>query len=287
MAEMNNKLQLSILIVSWNVREHLKRCLQAIYQHTSGIDFEVIVVDNASNDGSADMVAKEFSQVQLVRNLKNRGFAAANNQVIKLAKGEYILFLNDDTEITSNIFKTLLDKYQALDSAIGMLGCRLLNPDGAQQASVRKLPTIFDQTVILLKLQHLFPKLLTKYWQSNFNYQQEQIVEQVMGAFMFMPKVVLDKIGYFDERFFNWFEEVDLQKRLQEQHYKILYTPIVSCIHVKGPSFKQLSKPAAQKMFNASMLSYFKKHHSVLAVIWLGILWPFSILLAYALNFFR
>lgn len=280
-------MDLSIIIASWNVKQYLEQCLQSIFTYTKGITFEVIVVDNASQDGSAEMVASQFPQVQLIRNTTNRGFGAANNQGLAQAQGQYILFLNDDTKIKDNIFKILVDKYNATTESIGMIGCRLVNADGSQQYSVRAFPTVFDQTVVLLKLHHLFPKLLDHYWQKNFDYSQEQTVDQVMGAFMLIPKQLLDQVGAFDEAFFNWFEEVDLQQRLKAVGYQVLYTPIVSCTHVKGPSFVQLTKPAAQRMFNRSMRTYFRKHHSVVAYAWISLLNPVSIMLAYALQALR
>lgn len=280
-------MDLSIIIVSWNVKQYLRQCVQSIFKYTQDITFEVIVVDNASNDGSADMVANEFPQVHLIRNATNRGFGAANNQGLAQAQGKYILFLNDDIEIKDNIFKTLVHQYNATTEPIGMMGCRLINLDGSQQYSVRAFPTVWDQTIVLLKLHHLFPSLLNSYWQKNFDYSQEQVVDQVMGAFMFTPKKILDTVGSFDSAFFNWFEEVDLQQRLVQAGYQVLYTPTVSCIHVKGPSFAQMTKPAAQRMFNRSLRTYFRKQHSVLAYWWISMLSPISITLAYVLQVVR
>lgn len=281
-------MELSIIIVSWNVKPLLRTCLNSIYSHTKDLSFEVFVVDNASHDGSADMVAKDFPQAYLIKNHRNVGFGKANNQAFKKAHGRYILFLNDDTEIESNIFKKLITKYDRLgDASVGMMGCRLVNADGSQQESVRAFPTVFDQTMILFKLHRLFPWLVSGYRQSHFDYDTEQTVDQVMGAFMLVPRAVLDEHGVFDEDFFAWFEEVDLQKRLHNAGYEILYTPTVHCIHVKGASFDQLRRPKAQMMFNKSMRTYFRKHHIFLSYFWISIVQPLSIILAYATQIFR
>ncbi|MDP3971192.1 MAG: glycosyltransferase family 2 protein [bacterium] len=280
-------MDLSIIIVSWNVRDHLRDCLASIYKYTTGLDYEVFVVDNDSHDGSADMVAKDFQQTHLIRNKKNRGFGAANNQALSRAKGRYILFLNDDTEIQDNILQRLVSKYDSETRNIGMIGCRLVNPDGSQQDSIRAFPTAFDQTAILLKMHHIFPWLISGYMQKKFDYSKEQAVDQVMGAFMLMPKKLLDKFGSFDETFFAWFEEVDLQKRLQNEGYDVLYTPEVKCIHVKGASFKQLRKPKAQKIFNHSMRYYFKKNNSLLSYLWIAIVQPISIFFSYVTQILR
>lgn len=284
-------MDLSIIIVSWNVKDHLRNCIQSIYRYTTNITFEVFVVDNASADGSADMIEQEFPSVRLIRNAENRGFGAANNQAASQAIGEYILFLNDDTEIHSNIFTPLLTRARAVGDAssdkLGMLGCQLRNPDGTIQESVRAYPTVMDQTIILLKLHHIFPSLVQHYMQSDFDYTSEQSVDQVMGAFMLSSKSVLDKVGYFDEGFFAWFEEVDLQQRIKAAGYSIIYTPLAQCTHVKGASFYQLRKPRAQRMFNASMRYYFKKQHSVFAYLWITAIQPLSVGLAYVAQIFR
>lgn len=277
-------MQLSIIIVSWNVKPLLERCLQSIYHYTTGLTFEVFVVDNASADGSADMVAQHFSKVKLIRNLENKGFGAANNQALQQAVGEQILFLNDDTEIFDNIFKTLYDKMHSLPGKVGMIGCQLRNPDGSVQESVRSFPTVWDQSIILLKLHHLWPQLIKRYVCAKFDYTQEQYVDQVMGAFMWTRADLMKQIHGFDEGYFVWFEEVDMQKTLSNLGYTVLYTPIVSCLHVKGQSFKQVRKPKAQAMFNHSMRYYFRKHHSTAAWLWLMALQPLSLLLAYVAS---
>lgn len=274
-------MQLSIIIVSWNVKPLLQRCLQSIYQYTNSLTFEIFVVDNASTDGSADMVTQHFPKVKLIRNPINKGFGAANNQALQQATGEQILFLNDDTEISDNIFKILYDKMQSLPKTIGMIGCQLRNSNGSVQASVRSFPTVWDQSVILLKLHHLWPSLIKQYVCSTFDYSREQTVDQVMGAFMWTRADIMKQIHGFDERYFVWFEEVDMQKKLHNLGYNILYTPLVHCRHVKGQSFKQVRKPNAQAMFNRSMRYYFRKHHSAAAWLWLMALQPLSLLFAY------
>lgn len=277
-------MQLSIIIVSWNVREHLCRCLESIYQYTVGLDFEVWVVDNASVDGSADMVQTEFPSVHLVRNSTNRGFAAANNQAARLATGDCILFLNDDTELQENIFPTLLQSLTTAPATVALLGCTLRHSDGSIQPSVRRFPTWFDQTVILFKLHHVWPALVRRYQCHDFDYTRAQPVDQIMGAFMLGRRAVLEQVQYFDEGFFVWFEEVDLQKRLQQLGYTVMYSPAASCVHAQGKSFVQLSKPQAQRLFNRSMRHYFKKHHSWLAYAWITLIQPISLFLAYAIQ---
>ena len=157
-----NRPTLSIIIVSWNVRDLLRRCLQSIYDQTK-IPFEIFVVDNASSDGSADMVAKEFKNVKLIRNPKNRGFAAANNQAVKLTRGEYIMFLNDDTEILDSALDKMT-KYLEKASSTGIAGARLLNSDKTiQVGTARTFPSCKILATMLLGL-HAF--LMKKEWHS-------------------------------------------------------------------------------------------------------------------------
>ena len=257
-------MDLSIIIVSWNVRDLLEKCIKSIYLHTKDLNFEVFVVDNASTDNSAEMIKKEFPQVKLIVNKENAGFGKANNQAYELASGKYVLFLNDDTEIFDNIFLALIHKYERLEvdhDKVGMLGCKLLNADKSIQKSVRKNPSLRDQIILLTKLHNVFPDLLKDYWQLDFDYAKEQEVEQIMGSFMLSKKEIIDEVGSFDENFFVWYEEVDIERRMQKAGYKIFYTPVVECMHVGGVSFNQLMAVKKQLNYNKSMLYYFKKHH--------------------------
>lgn len=277
---------LSIIIVSWNVREQLRACLQSISQYSTGVTSEVIVVDNASHDGSADMVATDFPQVRLIRNNSNRGFGAANNQAIQIAQGTDVLFLNDDCQLTSNILPQLHTILRS-NPQIGMIGIKLLNQDGSIQQQVRAWPTVLDQTVIQLKLHHLFPALAKRYLMTDFDYSVSAFVPQVMGAFMYMPAVLAKQYGPFDEAYFVWFEEVDLQRRLQAAGLMVWYEATLGCIHAKGQSFQQLAKPKAQRLFNRSLRTYMRKHHGVLAYLWFLALHPISMTLAYGAQMVR
>ncbi len=147
-------MMLSIIIVSWNVRDLLQKCLESIFKYTQNIDFEVIVVDNASKDGSVMMVEEKFPKVELIANQKNLGFAKANNQGIDKAQGKYILVLNGDTELIDSSLEKLVDLMEE-NKEWPILGCKLLNSDKSLQESVRRFPKFFDQFLILLKLHHL------------------------------------------------------------------------------------------------------------------------------------
>ena len=292
---------ISVIIVSWNVRELLKKCLESIFRYTNkntpmegvfsgnsakpvsgisgvshledsiqgekdlssatqmdGTGFEVIVIDNASFDGSVEMVRNDFPQTRLIANQENRGFAAASNQGIREAKGEYVLLLNSDTELIENSLQKVVEK-MCSDSSISVLGCKLLNPDKTLQPSVRHLPTIWSQLVILFKLHRVGLAKLYWYLMKDFDYEREAEVDQVMGAFFCIRKSLLDKIGLLDEGYFIWFEEVDFCRRTKKAGYKVVYWPGTAIIHHGGQSFAKQMTLKKQWWFFRSALRYFTK----------------------------
>ncbi len=254
-------MDISVVIVNWNVKELLQKCLESVFQYQHSYRVEVIVIDNASSDDSVEMIRGKFPQVQLIENEKNIGFAAANNQGIKMAKGRYIFALNPDTEIKENTFQVLIQTATEYPKA-GMIGCKLLNPDNSTQNSVRRDPTTKALWQIALKIPKLIgnTNAIKNYLATDFNYQMEQEVEQIMGACMFIKKEMLNEIGLFDESFFIWFEEVDLCKRARNAGWNIIYTPKTHIVHYGGESFKQELTLKKQKMFFKSALIYLKKH---------------------------
>lgn len=282
-------MQLSIIIVSWNVKEHLRNCLKSIQAHTKGVSYELIVVDNASHDGSIKMLRTEFPDVHLIANTENKGFGAACNQGAATATGEVLCFFNDDAFLKSDSFSLL---YQRVikNSMIGVIAPHIVHLDGSHQDSVRRFPTCKDQVIILTKLHNFFPKLpaIRSYYAYDFDYTKEQEVDQLMGACMIMRKEVFDRANGFDEVFFVWFEEVDLQKRIKEQlGLQIVYTPETEITHAKGASFSQVMSLTSQRRLNRSMRYYFRKHHGIIQAAMLTLLQPLSLLLALLVQIYR
>lgn len=227
-------MQLSVIIPSFNSKTLLRKCLSSIYRETKQIDFEVIVVDNNSQDGSAEMVKREFSRVELIRLLKNLGFGKANNLGAKKARGKYLLFLNSDTEILEGaidkVVKVVKDR---------VLGCRLVYPDGSFQQSAGYFPTLFKVLVSFCFLDNLpiLGKVFKPFQVSDKEfYKREQEVDWVTGAFILVGKERFLEAGGFDEKIFMYFEEIDLCFRLKEQGARVFYTPQAKIIHVKGGS---------------------------------------------------
>lgn len=256
---MNGAVELSIIIVNWNVRDLLQANLARLFSLTSSHGFEVIVVDNGSEDGSVAMVKEQFPHVHLIRNEGNRGFAYAVNQGLRVAKGSVLLLLNPDMLVNEGaIDHTVETLMRQMD--IGIMSVLLKREDGTVVASVRRDPQFVDQLAILLKLPHLFPKVIDYYLAKDFDYTRSQNVDQVRGSFFAFRRDVYEKIGPFDAKnFFIWFEEVDFCKRVRQAGYRIWYSAEVTCTDLVGRSFRQRTARWKQYHLSRSMAYYFKK----------------------------
>lgn len=280
-------MQLSIIIVSWNVKDLLLKCLHSIYQHTQGIDFEIIVVDNDSKDNTVLIVAQNFPQVHLVISNQNLGFAKANNMGLEHAQGKYVLFMNPDMELVENSFSKLIHLMEQ-DEKLALSTCQLIYPDHSRQNNIKNNPGFCDQFLILLKLHHLFkPKCLQRYLAKDFDYTKQQDVKQIMGAFTFCNGEVIRKLGGWDSNFWLWWEDLDLCKRVQNAGYKIIYTPNTKIVHHEGKSFEQKQSLEKQIRFNRGMRLYFRKHMGFLVYLFISLLGPVSLLLSWLTQIFK
>lgn len=289
-------MRLSIIIISWNVREKLEKNLQAIYQSQRNFDhFEVFVVDNNSSDNSVEMVAKKFPQVKLIINQENLGFSRANNQALRQASGDFILLLNPDMQVMPDTLVNMIN-WMIKNKQASVAGCNLVNQDGKTIQSVRRFPTIWDQLAIVLKLPFISSKVLKKYLQVNFDYNRPSKVDSIRGGFFMVrntrPVIPLSKINFIhhsiegamfrlDERYFLWFEEVDFCRQVYQNKGEVWYTPTVKCVDYVGQSFKQIKSTQKQKYFRDSMLKYFKKWHPKWQYYILWILWPIGLFLTW------
>lgn len=274
-------MDLSIIIVSWRVKELLEQCLASIFRQSFDFSYEVIVIDNNSGDGTVEMVEADFSQVQLVKSQINLGFARANNLGLKRAVGRYLLLLNPDTRLLDNSLNQAV-KFMSDHKNCGVLGAKLLNPDFSLQPSVRRFPRLIDHCLMMFKLHHLIP--LNRYLASDFDYQKQQTVDQVMGAFFMISRNLLEKIGWLDEGYYLWFEEVDYCQRARQASFIVNYFPEIKVIHYGGQSFNQVWGFKNHWRFSLSRFRYFKKYHSLLAYMLILVLTPVSLALS-LLNF--
>jgi GT2 family glycosyltransferase len=282
-------MDLSIIIVSYNVKEKLKKNLESIFSSVGNFSFEVFVVDNASIDGSAEMVEKIFSEVKLIKNDQNIGFSRANNLAIKKAKGDYILLLNPDMMVFK---KTLIDSllFAKNNPQAVVSGCLLVDSDNKTIKHVRRFPKVTDQAAIVLKIPHLFPGILKSYLCFDFDYNKSQKVDSIRGSFFMINRESYKKISdgrepLLDERYFIWFEEVDFCKDVYRMGGEVWYNHQSFCLDYVGQSFSLLKRGVAQRYFSSSMIKYFKKWHPGWRVALLKILWPIGKTLALIFSF--
>ncbi len=250
----------SIIIVNWNTKDILCDCLRSIYEQAGEVDFEVIVIDNASTDSSAEMVKKEFPQVILIENLENRGFAAANNQGMALAQGRYVLLLNSDTIVLNDaIVKTVSFANAHLDAAV--VGCRVLNPNRTLQPTCFMFPSVLNMALSSSYLYKLFPKnkFFGREQMTWWNRDEAREVDVVSGCFMLVRRKAIEQVGLMDEQFFMYAEETDWCYRFKQSGWKILFTPDAEIIHLHKASTKQI-KPLMVLQLRGSILLFLKKH---------------------------
>lgn len=272
-------MDLSIIIVSWNVRDLLEQNLKKIYQNTKNINFEIFVVDNNSADETVRSVEENFPQVNLIVNNYNAGFAKANNQAISRSKGRYILLLNPDMLVLPGTLERMvkwMDRHR--DAAVA--GCHLIDGGGKTVSHIRRFPKLWDQLMIVLKVPHVLPFVLDKYLMKDFDYAKEAPVDSIRGSFFVIRREALNVIGKLDERYFIWFEEVDYCRQVKKAGLRVFYTPAAQCIDYVGKSFSQVGRGKTQQYFRDSMLKYFKKWHPAWQYWILKAAWPIGMIAA-------
>lgn len=253
-------MKLSVVIVSWNVKENLANCLKSIEENPASEPFEVIVVDNASSDGTVESVKNNFHQAVVIANDRNLGFAAANNQGIEKSQGEYILLLNPDTIVHSGSLDVLIE-FMDKNEDVGICGPQLLNQDGTIQSSVRCFPTfrgaLYRHTVI--KYLGLFKNEYRKWLMKSFDHKTKMDVDQVMGAALMVRRLIIEDVGAMDEQFFMYYEEVDLCFRTKQAGWRVVFMPEAVITHLGGQSSGQIPMKK-QMMAITSLLKFFRKH---------------------------
>ncbi|HOK97806.1 MAG TPA: glycosyltransferase [Bacteroidales bacterium] len=254
-------MKLSVIIVNYNVKYFLEQCLYSVQRAIKDIAAEVLVVDNHSVDGSCAMVREKFPWVHLIANQENVGFSRANNQAIRIARGEYVLLLNPDTVVQEDTFVKCIEFMDAHPEG-GALGVKMIDGKGHfLPESKRALPTPWVAFYKIFGLSRLFPKSRTfgRYHLTYLNPDQIHEVEILSGAFMFIRRKVLDEIGLLDETFFMYGEDIDLSYRIIQAGYKNYYFPHTSIIHYKGESTKKGSLNYVLVFYQA-MIIFAQKH---------------------------
>ncbi len=253
--------KLSIVILSYNTEKVLTDCLDSLTKVKSEVDFEVIVVDNASTDGSLRMLSHR-KDLTLIENKDNLGFAKGNNSARKSVKGEYVLFLNSDTLVAQSTLKATVN-YLDEHKDVGALTCKIVLPDGSLDKDARRsFPTPWVALTHFSLLDRLFPKspLFARYWYGYKNEDELHEVDALQGAFFLTRKYILDGVDWYDEDYFLDGEDIDLCWKIKHQGYKIVYYPQVTITHVKKASKKGRRSLKAVTAGVNSMEIFYKKH---------------------------
>jgi len=255
-------MDVSIIIVNWNTKGLLRDCLTSIYEQAGPVDYEVIVVDNASTDGSVETVKNDFERVILIENLENRGFAAANNQAMAVAKGRYVVLLNSDTVVLDNCIANMVSFADAQPQA-GVIGCRVLNPDATLQPTCFMFPSVLNMLLSSTYLYRLFPK--NKFfgrermtWWDGSGVRE---VDVVRGCFMLVRREAIEQVGVMDERFFMYGEETDWCYRFRQNGWKVMFSPVGQIIHFGGASSKRVKFEMVLQL-RGSILLFMKKNRN-------------------------
>ena len=235
-------MDLSIVIVNWNTRDLLADCLDSVFPRLGDLTAEVIVVDNASADGSADMVAQRFPRVRLIRNAENRGFAAANNQAFEIATGRHVLLLNNDTLVHGDVLPASV-RYLDARPEVGAMGCRVENADGSTQFTCSRFPTFANLALQTLGLNRISrgPAALRRYQMLDWDRDDERDVEVISGCYLMVRREVLAEVGALDEAFFCYGEETDWCRRIAEAGWALRFAPVGRITHFGSGTTRSLN----------------------------------------------
>jgi GT2 family glycosyltransferase len=266
---------LSIIIVNWNVKDILKDCLESIRKNVSGIAYEVVIVDNNSADGSIEMIEKEYPEVLLIRNRQNLGYARANNQGIMKAKGKYVLILNPDTIVLP---ETVEKMYRFLEEnpGVGACGPSILDTNHRPFSPMIYDPTLWELFGKDSFLRKFFPKLSSPRYPQP---KKRKDVERLSGCCFLSSREALKTVGLFDERIFLFYEEADLFFRLRRMGWAVYYLPELSIVHLHGKSVSLFSRFQEELFVRKSSLIYFRNRYGLIPSIFLRIFLILSYLL--------
>ena len=255
-------MQLSVIIVNYNVKNLLRDCLLSVQKAAHSIDTEIIVVDNASSDGSVQMLQSEFKDLKLITNIQNLGFSKASNQGIAQAQGKYILLLNPDTLVYKNTFEDCLN-FSTQTNNCGGIGVQMLDANNQfLKESKRSFPTPLSSLYRLSFLNKLFPNsvLFNGYYLDHLNKDKNHQVEVLAGAFIWLKKSIIDEVGGLDEAYFMYGEDIDFSYRIQNAGYRNYYLGTVPILHYKGKSTDKYSFKYIERFYSA-MKIFSKKYY--------------------------
>jgi GT2 family glycosyltransferase len=261
--------KLSIIIVSYKVKDILSNCLKSIYDTCGDITCEIIVVDNGSGDGTINLIKERYPSLRLIENKINVGFSAANNQGYKISKGNYILLLNPDTIVKPGAVKTVLNFLKATPKA-GLAGCRLLTESGRLQPSIINYPSITENILTAFYLDRVF---YWNRWEKTYYRDRPFPIDIPAGAFMMVPRAAIGNGPFFDEGYFMYSEEADLSWRLKSQGFQNYYVPGAEIIHL-GEQSTSPKEAEMYRMLQTSKLRFYYGHYRPVKAFFLSLtLW--------------
>lgn len=249
-------MDISIIIVNWNTKDLLKACLKSVEATVKGFSFEIIVVDNASNDDSVSMLKENFPEARLIENYRNLGFGAANNKAFKVMNGRYALLLNSDTVLTENAVSELFACLESRPDTAMACG-QLLNADGSRQNSIAAFPSLLTLATNTSLLEYLFPR---RFPSKRYRHSGPVEVDSGIGACLLVSKKAIDAVGLFDERYFFFFEETDWAYQMRQAGWKILHVPTALIYHLQGQSIGR--NLGSRIEFYRSRYQFFRKWRS-------------------------
>ncbi len=253
---------LTVQIVNWNARESLRTALRSLLAHPPQFEYEILVLDNASSDGSVQMLEKEFPEVKLMVSERNLGFSKGHNLAARAAQGKYLFILNPDTEVLPGALDALI-AYAEQHPEVGIIGPKILNPDGSLQYSCRRFPNPAAALFRNTPLGKLFPNnpYTRDYLMTDWDHNSIREVDWVSGAALLVRREVFERLGGFDEQFFMYCEDTDLCYRAWQAGYKVVYFPESKIKHAIGRSTDQVANRMIVT-FHKSMYLFYKKHYA-------------------------
>jgi GT2 family glycosyltransferase len=252
----------SIIILSFNTKDLTVNAIRSVFSSKTGYHYEIIVVDNASADNSVQFIRNEFPQVQLIENKMNVGFAKANNQGMKIAKGKYVLLLNSDTIVEPDTLDVMI-RFMNEHPRIGASGCKIVLPDGSlDKACKRGFPTPSASFYYVFGLSRMFPNnpKLNQYQLGHLDPDRDYPVDCLVGAFMMVRREAIDRVGLLDEDFFMYGEDIDWCYRIKQSGWEIYYYPYVRITHYKGASSRKKPFKIIYE-FHRAMVLFHRKHY--------------------------
>lgn len=259
-------MKLSVIIICWNDSRYILDCIRSVYNGTSGLDFEIIVTDNGSTDGSVDMIREAFPQVRIIQNGANIGFGPANNAGVRAAAGDYVLILNPDTIVHPDALKRMID-FAIGHPEGGAFGCRVLNTDGSLQWTAQPEPTLLRYIIIALSMRWL-GRLSPRFQADGYpgwDGRTEKTIGFQAGCALLVPRTLFESIGGFDPRFSHQFEDADLCLRLRQSGRPTLFCPDAEITHIGGYNRGSYSLSVVLET-ERSKCRFFHKHYGARGV---------------------